>query len=439
MKYILTLFMFLISVINCFSIPFRFMPMGYIASTSIEDGWELSVGISNAIGSKRTFVFYIDTPSDIRVDYGDGSISNYTTAGEMTHTYANIGTYTILMSGSLNGGLRFGMSGNTTPQKILSFRILNLGINNLNNCLYMFDKCQNISTFSSDEFLNQTNIHNLDETWNSCYNLTNAPEINHLTAITNIGGAWGSCSSLNHFPDVYNLTNVNKIIGSWFWCVSGTNFPEVNTLTNVTSLFTTWTFCSNAPSFPAVFNLTKNTSLGQTWARAYQCTNFPEVNSMTNVTDLDNTWLGCGKATNFPPITSLTKVTRLWHTWDSCTQGKTFPEVNTLTNIVGIGYGWTSNTTATNFPSISVLSNITYMVYSWQGCTNARTFPTLFPKSTTLTNVSYAFQNCTNISGAAPELWNVANFPNITVYTNCFNGLDPLKISNWNDIPSAWK
>jgi len=41
------------------------------------------------------------------------------------------------------------------------------------------------------------------------------------------------------------------------------------------------------------------------------------------------------------------------------------------------------------------------------------------------------------MTGTVEELWNVTNFPNLSIYANCFTGATGL--DNYADIPNGWK
>ena len=58
----------------------------------------------------------------------------------------------------------------------------------------------------------------------------------------------------------------------------------------------------------------------------------------------------------------------------------------------------------------------------------------LFDGCTALNDVTALFKDCTLLTGNAPELWNNTN---ITSYSECFKNCT--KLSNYADIPDAWK
>lgn len=347
-------------IYNCFSIPFRVMPLSYTSKIIPNNGFEIEITTT----FDNRFIFNVDN-CDIKVNYGDGSISNYNSSGYKIHTYTENNTYTSYISGAVSGKIEFGYYSDYYEHfNITKVLLLGNGIIGLTDASYMFNDCESISTFSDNLFLNQTNITNLDSTWADCISSTNFPLVNQLVNVTNLNRTWYGCEENRRFPDVYNLTNVTSLISTWRLCLKARQLPEINALTNVTSL--------------------------------------------------ENTWCYCEKITNFPSISNLIKTTNLYATWRLCKS-------------------------ATNFPSISNLTNVTTLLETWRGCTNARTFPEFFSNNIALTNVSHTFYNCNNISGTAPQLWNTILFPNITVYTNCFKGMDPVKISNWDSIPVGWK
>lgn len=216
--------------------------------------------------------------------------------------------------------------------------------------------------------------------------------------LTNLAWSVETIRSINILNGITGINSAESMFST------ATVFPDISTLTNVTLLDNTWQKCTNAVSLPSVSTLTNVTTMNYTWANCRNIS-FPDVNNLSKCTSLIGTWSNCSYSASMPIITALTNVTTLQNTWANCT--------NLITP-----------------PSISTLTNITTVQGAWINCTNMTTFPIIFSDSDKLTNVRYAFQKCTNIVGAAPELWNTVNFPNITLYSGCFYGLDPLKVSN---------
>jgi hypothetical protein len=66
------------------------------------------------------------------------------------------------------------------------------------------------------------------------------------------------------------------------------------------------------------------------------------------------------------------------------------------------------------------------------------TVPAMPAASTALTTCTTAFQLVgAGMGGTVSDLWNAANFPNVTSYANCFTGCTGL--ANYGDIPNDWK
>lgn len=417
-KYLILVF--LISVIDCLAnIPFRVYPLD--GSSSLN--WTLNIVITDI---NRPFVYEIASGPDIniRTDYGDGSVSNYNSNGYKNHYYDSTGSKKIKIKGSVNNGyIRFGY-------------LYLTGINPDSQTNLAWSAATVITNVP--EVYTLTKVTNLYGTWANNWKVTNFPAVSTLTNAVTLQETWLSSYSATSYPSVNTLTNVVRLDGTWADSRLGQEFPDVSTLTSVTNLNGTWSNCVTAISFPPVSTLTNVTSMQFAW---YNCTNaitLPAVNTLTNLLNINYAWAKC-KANSFPDVSNLTKCTNLIGTWSNCYQATTMPDINTLTNVTSLQNTWANCTNLITPPSITAITNVTTIQGAWINCTNMTTFPSIFSSSERLTNVRYAFQRCTNIVGAAPELWNTDNFPNISLYTDCFDGLDPAKISNWNDIPASWK
>ncbi len=73
--------------------------------------------------------------------------------------------------------------------------------------------------------------------------------------------------------------------------------------------------------------------------------------------------------------------------------------------------------------------------YAFCGCKNLTSIPAgLFDHNPNITDLRGCFYECTNLTGEAPELWNM--FPGAS-HEKCFGNCR--KLSNYDDIPGDWK
>ena len=203
-------------------------------------------------------------------------------------------------------------------------------------------------------------------------------------------------------------------------------------------LYSAFYGCSNATSFGARMPPYPVTSLFSTWFGCSSATSFPEVNNLTLVNTLYYTWYGCSSATSFPEVNNLTLVNTLNTTWYNCSSATSFPDVNALTLVNTLAYTWRNCSSATSFPEVNNLTLVTTLAYTWRGCSSCTTVPVLPAASTALTTTTSAFQDIgAGMLGTVSDLWNAANFPNITSYANTFTGATGL--TNYAAIPNGWK
>lgn len=71
------------------------------------------------------------------------------------------------------------------------------------------------------------------------------------------------------------------------------------------------------------------------------------------------------------------------------------------------------------------------------GCAALKTIPEGLFDGMDITDCYRCFEDCTSLTGPAPELWDETKWPNITSYSGCFASCTGL--SNYADIPSDWK
>lgn len=426
--------------------------------------WDLEITTTNA---NELFSIWPTTASGLSITWGDGSVSNYTGSDRVDHYYVATGTNTLSITGSVTR-LRFG---HDTPTRrvltkslsrirsttgftsfettFLSCALLNYmpvdffgDLTGITTLRQTWSGCSSVTNFPSVSVL--TNVTDLFQTWMNCSSATNLPEVSTLTKVSgSLWATWQGCSKVTRFPDVSALTNVNNLGYAWNGCSSATNFPEVSALTNVTSLSMTWLGCSVATNFPNVSTLTNVTTLASTWYNCYAVSNLPSVSTLTKVTSLDSTWWGCTSATNFPDVSTLTNVTTLASTWRGCTKAVSFPDISALTRVTTLNNTYRSGGKPTSFPDVSTLTNVGTLYSAWYECISMTSCPALFPGSTNLTNVAYAFYGCIGIVGAVPELWDTNVWANTNFlltaanHTNCFKNCTGA--ANYGDIPAGWK
>ena len=263
------------------------------------------------------------------VYWGDG-LSNTITVwnqAETTHTYASAGTYTIRITGTING-FRFNATGDRL--KILS--VSRWGQLKLNHTIALsgnfFNGCANLNLSGVVDVLDISNVTSFINAFSGCTTLTTVNRMNEWNTanITTMQACFDGCTNFNQdignwntatnaqFGAMFrNCTMFNQNIGSWnmfamnaisqmfFGCTAFNNggSPSINN----------WTFNSVGPaiSFFEVFR---------------GCTNFnqPIGNWVTNrVSSMQNTFLNCINFNQNIGGWVMSNVTTFSGTFDGCT------------------------------------------------------------------------------------------------------------------------
>ena len=206
----------------------------------------------------------------------------------------------------------------------------------------------------------------------------------------------------------------------------------------VTSLAFAWNGNSSVTSFPAISALTSVTNLGLTWQNCSKATSFPAVSALTSVTTLASAWYGCSSASSLPAVNALTLTSNLSSTWQGCSGASSFPAVSALTSVTTLLNAWRGCSSAASFPDVNALTSVTTIQSAWYGCTGCTAVPVLPSASTALVTTTNAMWTIgAGMSGTVGDLWNAADYPNISSYANTFTGCTGL--TNYADIPDAWK
>ncbi len=361
----------------------------------------------------------VDGTYDFIVDWGDESEDHITVynQAETTHTYTSEGTYTVKITGTINGW-RFNDSGNKL--KILtieSWGELLLGNNNgyfygcsnLNitatdeldiNVMTTFENafngCSSLTAIQSGLFVGNSNIISFASCYFGCGTLINISSglFNDNTAVTDFAHCFGGCSIITSIPSGLFDNNilVTDFDGIFDLCVALTSIP--------TNLFD---YCPLVTTFRYAFG------------DCYALTSIPSGLFVNNSDVL--TFYGCfqlcGLITSIPSglFDAATNATDFSYTFRSCS------------DLAAIPSGLFDNNTA---------------VLTFIGCfrnSKITSIPaTLFDNCSLVTDFDYCFASCTSLTGNAPELWLREPEPN---GAGCFT--NDTGLTNYGDIPGDWK
>tara|TARA_R110000772_G_scaffold20466_5_gene56864 strand:+ start:26713 stop:27732 length:1020 start_codon:yes stop_codon:yes gene_type:complete len=177
------------------------------------------------------------------VDWGDGS-SDFITAYDQTeilHTYSVLGTYTISISGTLNG-FSFGKSGlprQVDPEKAIE--LLNWGIFEMDSVRGAFNGCTNLIYSAIDKpRITTTDIGGL---FNGNFAVGDMDLTNwNVSSVTDMDGVWYNrdAVTLNLTGwDTSNVTNMDFMFGQMqrLTTVIGINDLDVSNVTTMLEMF----------------------------------------------------------------------------------------------------------------------------------------------------------------------------------------------------------
>lgn len=200
---------------------------------------------------------------NFEVDWGDGTSSSIGTYNhpDITHTYAASGTYTVSITGTIDGW-RFNNGGDKSKlTEISAWGDLLLG-----NSGGYFNGCNNLLITATD-VLNTSAITHMQDAFKNCSSLTTVPSMNQwdISSVTNMFAMFRSASSFNQNIANWDISNVtstgnmfrsailfNQDIGAWdvssvtsmdemFWGASTFNQNidnwDVNNVTGMGGMF----------------------------------------------------------------------------------------------------------------------------------------------------------------------------------------------------------
>lgn len=179
-------------------------------------------------------------PNTFDVDWGDGNSDfGVTQTTPLTHTYSSSGTYTVIITGTINGW-RFNNGGD--KDKLIS--ILQWGPLKVGDLNGYFNGCSNLVVTAQD-ILNTTGMTNFANFFRDCISLTTVPSLDlwDTSLVTNVIGMFWGASLFNQ--DILN--GFNTVTTAARFLQNATSFNGVITgFGNMTGAFS---FLSGASSF----------------------------------------------------------------------------------------------------------------------------------------------------------------------------------------------
>jgi surface protein len=215
---------------------------------------------------------------DFVIDWGDGNTDTITTwdQPELIHTYSEIGTYTITMTGVIDGFNMQYFSGDYG--KILS--IQQWGNVKLPDGSGQFYFCFNLDLSTVSDVLDTSNLTDISAMFGECYGLTtiNNIELWDVSNIINMNSMFSNTqfnsplsgwdvSNVIDMSGMFYGTPFNQDIGNWnisgvtsFTEFMGDKTPATFSTTNLNSIYNGWSTKNPKPNLNISFGSAKYTS-----------------------------------------------------------------------------------------------------------------------------------------------------------------------------------
>jgi len=190
---------------------------------------------------------------DFVVDWGDGQSDHITSFNDLakTHTYSTNGTYSIKMTGLIEG---FGTITNefdwsyTTEDYEKIITVDEISYTGLKECDFMFSDCGNLTSVNNVSGDWNNHITNMGYLFQNCESLTTLDVSNwNISNVTNISNMFSSCSSLATLDlSNWNVSNVNDVRYMFDNCSSLATLDVSNwDVSNVSDMLGMFNGCSS--------------------------------------------------------------------------------------------------------------------------------------------------------------------------------------------------
>lgn len=190
-------------------------PVGTVAFVSTWNTGNVTVGSSGP--TQVQLPLEISGTYNFTVDWGDGSpIDTITVWNDplTLHTYALAGTYTITITGQIEG-FRF----NNTGDRAKIFSISSWGPDfRLGNSANYFFGCTNLDLSGVSDILDLTGTLNMSSAFEDCNSLTtvNNMDLWDTSSVQFMGGTFANTSSFNQPIGTWNTSSVTDMTGMFF-------------------------------------------------------------------------------------------------------------------------------------------------------------------------------------------------------------------------------
>jgi hypothetical protein len=162
----------------------------------------------NTEASPQDFVFYLDTPSNLVVEWGDGTADDtFTTTGNKTHSYASAGDHTLKIKSGTAVRVAFGGYAPLTPLRLKAVTKAISASLGLTSAAEMFSNCDNCLSWAANFFDDASaNITTFDQTFNS--------DAEEATFNENLNG-WNTSKCTDMRGVIYGRRGYNQPMNNW--------------------------------------------------------------------------------------------------------------------------------------------------------------------------------------------------------------------------------
>jgi len=211
-----------------------------ISSTSFVSSWNTSNTSGGSSASNQIQLPLVSSGTyNFIVDWGDGSQDTITTwnQAETLHTYATSGTYTVSLTGTIEGFV-FGGSGDIL--KILS-------VSNFGNIIFgdsllgIFSGCTNLSFSSTQDTPNLSTMTRVDNMFEGCtFTSINNLENWDVSNIVEFESMFRDCGRFNQDISSWNLASATSLVRMFLGAISFNsplNSWDVSNVTRMDGMF----------------------------------------------------------------------------------------------------------------------------------------------------------------------------------------------------------
>ena len=179
----------------------------------------------NTTDSPQDFTFYLNTPSNLVVEWGDGTANDtFTTTGNKTHSYATAGDHTLKIISGTCTRLGFG-TWLTTPALVKEVVTVISAALGLTSAEGMFFNCTNITSWATGFFdAASANITNMDYMFAYVSGFNKSLSGWNTAKVTSMVEAFRECASLNQDISGWNVTALRNATGMLY----GSGFTQTN-------------------------------------------------------------------------------------------------------------------------------------------------------------------------------------------------------------------